>query len=198
MTQTVSGFVRQEADQYMTPEWAVESLFAVMPLYGHVWEPSCGQGAIVKVARRNPLVKVIATDINQDFSEDGCSWDFLNPVIHDSYLCPSQGPFAIITNPPYGKQGKTAEKFVRIAVEITQVNHGRVAMLLPVEWDAAKGRRDLFEEFPSHVTKITLTERIRWTNLPQSKSGPTQNHAWFLWDHSRRGRDMRWLGRIKT
>jgi hypothetical protein len=196
MSQKASGFERKEGDQYMTPPWVAHALFAVMPLYGRMWEPSCGEGAIVRAARENPLVTVVGSDINPAFSDDGHSWDFLDPQVQASYFMPSEGPFAIITNPPYGKQGKLAEKFVRAAVEITQVNNGRVAMLLPMEWDAAKGRRDLFEDFHGHLTKITLTERIRWTNLPQSNSGPTQNHAWFVWDHSRRGRDMRWLGRI--
>ena len=198
MSQKSSGFERKASDQYMTPEWVVETLLHVVPMYGKVWEPACGEGAIARVIvnRCQPLVHVIATDVDPEFSQMSGSWDFLDPKVQASYFLPEQGPFAIVTNPPYGKQGRLAEQFVRIAVEITQINRGRVAMLLPLAWDAAKGRHDLFEDFPGHVTKITLTERIRWTNLPQSKSGPSENHAWFIWDHSRRGRDMHWLGRV--
>ena len=198
MSQKSSGFERKASDQYMTPEWVVETLLHVVPMYGKVWEPACGEGAITRVivTRCQPLVHVIATDVDPEFSQMSGSWDFLDPKVQASYFLPEQGPFAIVTNPPYGKQGRLAEQFVRIAVEITQINRGRVAMLLPLAWDAAKGRHDLFEDFPGHVTKITLTERIRWTNLPQSKSGPSENHAWFIWDHSRRGRDMHWLGRV--
>ncbi len=195
MSQRSSGFVRQGADEYMTPEWVAESLCAVMPMYGKIWEPACGHGAICKVISATGFCEVIGTDINPKFGMGGISRDFLDGKVEASAL-PEEGPFAIVTNPPYGQQGRLAEQFVRVAVEITQLNRGRVAMLLPVDWDAAKTRRDLFEDFPGHVTKLTLTERIRWTNLPQSKSGPSQNHAWFIWDHSRKGRDMRWLGRV--
>lgn len=198
MSQKSSGFNRQPGDQYMTPEWVVDTLLHIVPMYGKVWEPACGEGAIVRriVNRCEPLVHVIGTDIDPELSLMSGSWDFLDPNVQASYFNPKTGPFSIVTNPPYGKQGKLAEQFVRIAVEITQINRGRVAMLLPLAWDAAKGRHDLFEDFPGHVTKITLTERIRWTNLPQSKSGPSENHAWFIWDHSRRGRDAHWLGRV--
>lgn len=182
----------------MTPEWVVETLLHVVPMYGKIWEPACGEGAIVRVINREcaGMVQVRASDIDPRYSPKNESWDFLDPEVQSSYFLPEKGPFTLITNPPYGKQGRLAEAFVRAAVEITQINRGRVAMLLPVDWDAAKGRKDLFEDFPGHVTKITLTERIRWTNIPQAKSGPSQNHAWMCWDHSRRGRDMRWLGRI--
>lgn len=198
MSQKTSGFVRQPGDQYMTPEWVAESLLHIVPMYGRIWEPACGEGAIARTIRVkcHGMVQVSSTDIDSRFSGDGHSWDFLDPAVQASYLLPNLGPFSIVTNPPYGKQGRLAEQFVRIAVEITQINRGRVAMLLPLAWDAAKGRHDLFEDFPGHVTKITLTERIRWTNLPQSKSGPSENHAWFVWDHSRKGRDAHWIGRV--
>lgn len=191
MSQKSSGFIRQPGDQYMTPEWVTESLLHIVPMYGKVWEPASGEGSIARVIRNlcGGMVEVAESDIETGH-------DFLDPKVQASYFLPEQGPFAIVTNPPYGKQGKLAEQFVRIAVEITQINRGRVAMLLPLAWDAEKGRHDLFEDFPGHVTKITLTERIRWTNLPQSKSGPSENHAWFIWDHSRKGRDAHWIGRV--
>lgn len=197
MGQRVSGFERKVGDEYMTPEWVAETLLSVVPMYGSVWEPACGHRAIVRVIEREceSMCKVLATDINPAFDPNGNSIDFLHPGV--GWLVPSRGPFTIVTNPPYGKSGKLAEAFVRMAIEVTQWNRGRVCMLLPVAWDAAKNRQDLFEDFPAHVTKITLTERIRWTNLPQSKSGPSENHAWFVWDWSRKGRDQRWLGRIE-
>lgn len=194
MSQRTSGFERQPGDQYMTPGWVADTLLSVVPVYGNVWEPAAGDGGIVKAIKdnRGPWVKVHATDIDPSFN-----WpiqDFMEE--HSHVHMPSEAPFWIITNPPYGPQGKLAEAFTRLAITYTEFNCGCAAMLLPVDWDAAKTRHDIFEDFPGHVTKITLTERIRWTNLPQSKSGPSQNHAWFIWDHSRKGRDMRWLGRV--
>lgn len=88
----------------------------------------------------------------------------------------------IATNPPFS----LAEKFVRHALHLTRPtrpdhHHGKVAMLLPMAWDTAKGRTDLFRG-RTFKAKYTLTKRIRWENLEQKKNGPSSNHAWFVWD----------------
>jgi hypothetical protein len=31
------------------------------------------------------------------------------------------------------------------------------------------------------------TKRIRWDNLSQAKAGPSQNHAWYVWDSEHTG-----------
>lgn len=83
----------------------------------------------------------------------------------------------IATNPPYN----LADQFVRHALDVTKRENGRVAMLLPMQFDCAKRRHDLFQK-PPFKAKYTLTRRIRWENLEQRKAGPSQNHAWFVWD----------------
>lgn len=83
----------------------------------------------------------------------------------------------IVTNPPYS----LAEKFIRHALDLNCITRGKVAMLLPMAFDSAKGRRDLFEK-PPFKAKYTITTRIRWENLEQKKAGPSMNHAWFVWD----------------
>lgn len=196
MGQRKSGFERKEGDEYMTPEWVAETLCHAVPMYGNVWEPACGEGAIARVMKREKAVSHVSqSDLNPAYDEHGIGFDFL---LADEPLWGSDSEsLTIVTNPPYGKQGKIAEAFVRHALLITKRVRGRVCMLLPFAWDAGKKRQDMFEDFPAHVTTIRLTERIRWTNLPQSeRSGPSENHAWFVWDWSRRGRDQRWLGRV--
>lgn len=195
MSQRASGFDRIANDQYMTPPWAVELLLGVERIFGHVWEPACGEGAIVETLRKNCPCNVEASDIDPKHDPSGQSIDFLSPF--SGFMIPERWPWTIITNPPYGKGGRVARAFVEHALEISQIPDGKVIMLLPVDWDAAKGRQHLFEDFNGYVAKYTLLDRIRWTNLPQSESGPSQNHAWFVWDHARRGRDMRWLRRPK-
>lgn len=198
MAQRVSKFERKDGDEYMTPEWVWESMFSILPPYGRIWDPCCGEGAMGRVLRRigGPFVEVVESDLDPRHSPDGKSWDFLDPKVLASYFTPSEGPFMIASNPPYGKRGRLAEAFVRAALTITGIRGGRVAMLLPVDWDSARGRKDLFEEFPGHLTRIVLTDRIRWTNLPQSENDPSTNHAIFCWDWSRRGVDWRWIGNL--
>jgi hypothetical protein len=84
----------------------------------------------------------------------------------------------IVTNPPYS----LAPTFCRHALELTEPFSRKVAMLLPMAFDCAKGRVDLFRDHPAFKRKLVLTRRIRWENLEQSKAGPSMNHAWFVWD----------------
>jgi hypothetical protein len=89
----------------------------------------------------------------------------------------------IVTNPPFS----LSEEFVRHALKLTEPRGKKVAMLLPMQWDAAKTRRYLFER-PPFKAKYTLTKRIRWENLEQKKNGPSSNHAWFVWDWAYEGK----------
>lgn len=101
-----------------------------------------------------------------------------------------RGNVPIVTNPPFS----LSEKFVRHSLKCRE----RVAMLLPMAWDSAKSRRDLFER-PPFKAKYTLTKRIRWENLEQKKAGPSQNHAWFVWDWSYQGNPfMGWLPKLEA
>jgi hypothetical protein len=99
----------------------------------------------------------------------------------------------IVTNPPYGAGGKLAERFVRHALSAARGGY-KVAMLLPMGFDAAKGRIDIFRDCPTFHCKIVLLTRIRWENLAQKKAGPSQNHAWYVWDERHTGpATMHWL-----
>lgn len=94
----------------------------------------------------------------------------------------------VVTNPPYGKQGKTAEAFIRRALNLTERWQGRVAMLLPVDFDSAATRAGIFRDMPSFAEKLVLLERIVW--FPKSNGdqvSPSQNWAWFRWDWKHRG-----------
>ena len=102
---------------------------------------------------------------------------------------PSSGS-SIATNPPYEK----AEEFVCHALKLTKRTQGKVAMLLPLAFDAAKSRFDLFRDCSAFKSKHTITRRIRWANLEQKTAGPSMNHAWFVWDWGHRGPPtMGWL-----
>lgn len=158
-----SGYARVSGDAYFTPAWCVEELLRDFKPRGVVWEPACGDGAIVRVLEARDL-PYVASDLN----DHGCGYDRADffsesPLIFN----------AIITNPPY----ELAEKFVRRALDLTRKG-GKVAMLLRNEWDCAKSRMDLFGH--PFAKKLVLTKRPRW--FAEKRASPRHNFSWFIWD----------------
>jgi hypothetical protein len=103
-------------------------------------------------------------------------FDFLDESRAGDMIMPG-----IATNPPFS----LAEQFCCRACCVAK----QVAMLLPYAFDAAKSRRYLFETPPFKI-RYNLTKRIRWENLEQKKAGPSQNHAWYVWDWNYSGPPM--------
>lgn len=114
------------------------------------------------------------------------AWDCAPAEAEFDFLSRPWGGKAIATNPPFA----LAPKFCRHAIGCAR----KVAMLLPLGFDAAKSRRDLFADNRAFKAKYTLTRRIRWQNLIQAKAGPSSNHAWYVWDRDHSGPPtMGWL-----
>ena len=169
MAQRESEYARQELDAYFTPEWVTLLLCQAEDFRDVIWEPACGEGHMSQALKKFTGNTVCSTDIaphgygsEADFFY--CSCDFRR--------------FDIVTNPPF----RNAQSFIERALELTERHKGKVAMLLPFNFDAAKGRRHLFKDHPAFKAKHALTRRIRWVNLEQKKNGPSTNHAWFVWD----------------
>jgi hypothetical protein len=114
------------------------------------------------------------------------AWDCA-PVDADfDFLSQDWAADSICTNPPYN----LAPAFCRHALKYTP----KVAFLLSLHFDSARTRRDLFADNPHFKAKYTMIRRIRWDNLVQSKAGPSQNHAWYVWDTEHKGPPiMGWL-----
>lgn len=172
MAQRESEYARQELDAYFTPEWVTALLCQAETFHETIWEPACGAGHIVEALSKITGHSVIASDIH-DHGEGYSLSDFLKCRAADLWFSGD-----IVTNPPFN----LAQKFIEHALEITEGRRGKVAMLLPFNFDAAKGRRHLFKDHPAFKVKHALTRRIRWVNLEQKKNGPSTNHAWFVWD----------------
>lgn len=103
--------------------------------------------------------------------------DFLNKNGSEIY------PFmwdAIVTNPPYGSEGP---KIVKHALDLACSVKGFVAMLLPVGWDSAPGRKFMFEKEPAFDKELVITKRIVWVDKPGA--APMGHHSWFIWDFQR-------------
>lgn len=178
MSQKASGYERMDGDAYYTPSWVVDALLSVESFHGEILDPGAGEGHILDALRAAGHHDVRGFDINRPVQrEDIGQLDFLTAV---------GSVKNVIGNPPYGVGGRLAVQFIEKSLEATQPRWGKVAMLLRVDFDSANGRRKIFGDHPAFIGKYTLTKRIRWVNLPQAASGPTENHMWAVWDWAKR------------
>lgn len=194
MAQRESGYERQARDAYMTPRWVTGTLTdeivgRILPRGATVWEPAAGTGQMVEALEASGL-DVVPSDIHAP--TDGGDLFGGNRAIVADFLDEMQPvlPFrfdAIITNPPY----KLADEFVRRALELTRLDGGLVAMLLGAKFDCGKTRADIFGDCPAWGLKISLVDRIWWFDPQPGDKGPSEDHAWFVWDwRGRLGRTM--------
>lgn len=178
MTKRGPEYARQRNEKYFTPAWVTEELLRREVFYEGVWDPCAGAGHIVDAVKESVGGIVLGSDISPDRGDITTS-DFLDP---DAIYV---GPENIITNPPFGIGGRLAVSFIERAIEETRAQGGKVAMLLPLAFDSAKGRKRVFSDCPEFSGKYVLTKRIRWANLEQKAAGPMENHQWCIWDHRR-------------
>lgn len=168
MVQRISDYERQPRDLYETPEWVTRALLRsrLVPFYKlQWWEPACASGKIAKEVNA-----VFASDLVTSY---GATMDFLSSTEKNIPYVVN----AIITNPPFNKM---AEKFIRHGLRFME--HGRIvfmAMLLPIDFDSGKTRRDMFGNCVYFAGKGVLTSRIVFIDKPGAS--PTTNHAWYTW-----------------
>ena len=162
-------YERRPLDFYQTPGETTRVLFNFARFGERVVDPCCGDGAILKTLKEQGYKKATGDDLIQGY-------DFL--------LHPWRWAGAdIVTNPPFGPGGRTAVKFIERALEVTTLHQGKVALLLPVDFDSGKTRTHVFRDCPQFSLKIVLLNRIRWFNGISGAS----NHCWSLWDHRHKG-----------
>lgn len=174
MSQRDSGHKRIPHDLYETPSWVTDAIVPHLPRRALIYEPAAASGKMVRCLRKHGFL-VESADIRT-----GRKRDFLNPEIRIGQ------PEAIVTNPPYSH----AVKFIERALDATEPRKGYIAMLLRVDFDSGRTRRHLFESETFHK-KVVLTRRIEWFERKVVKGklqgGPSENHAWFIWDWRHKG-----------
>lgn len=190
MTQAASGYDRQKLEKYYTPAWVIDALLYVETFPGLSLDPCAGGWHIVDAMRaRGEFCD--GFDIDPEPGASGnAQGDFLEMTAAEFA---GRGFVNIVTNPPYGRGGRLAHKMIRHALALTKGagQYGKVAMLLPADWDSGNTRRDVFEECPAFAGRYVLTKRISWANVPPSydakgrKQGPTVNHCIFVWNWAR-------------
>lgn len=177
-----SGYARVENDAYWTPRWCIDALLFALDLRGEIWDPACGNGAILKACPAFGL-----NGRGSDIKDYGFPETFLHDFL--KFTIPSESQSFIITNPPYDK----AEAFIRHALFLTERGKGLVAMLLRNEYDSAQSRRDLFADHSAFARKYVLTKRPKW--FEDVKTAPRHNFSWFVWcwHNDRRPPQLRYL-----
>lgn len=168
-------------DFYKTHRVAVDSLLAIEKkwLRGKVWEPGCGDGAIVNVMRAKGF-SVFASDI----VDRGCP----RSLIQD-FLAPSKRTAdVIVMNPPY----LLAQEFVDTALERAP----KVAALLRLPFLESGKRKTWFESGPLarvwiSARRLPMMHRGGWQG---KKAGSAVAHGWFIWDKRHSGApEIRWF-----
>lgn len=170
MSQRHSGYARREDEQYETPGWVAEVLVPHLPRKPRVVvEPAPGTGRMLQALAGafGPSVRVRPGE--------GCFTSCVRVTLCDT----------IITNPPYGFGGRQALEFIETALDVTSPD-GMVAMLLKVDFDSGKSRAHVFADHKAWAKKLVLRRRILWFPS-ETGCGPSENHAWYIWDHKHQG-----------
>lgn len=179
MSQRASGYARQPDEEYPTPKWVAEIMFwSLRKKALKLWEPAAANPALALALSSFGFDVVSTTDDFFGYSKT-----------------PADVIDAIVTNPPYGsdRRGQLATDFIRHALKFDMVR--LVMMLLPIDFDSAKSRTDLFRNNRRFAEKVVLLDRIKWFDGPSS---PSVNHAIFIWDRKHHGRPcISYRGRSK-
>lgn len=157
-------------DFYATPGVAVRALVACQELPHWIWEPACGDGAIVSELR-DAGHGVVATDlVDRGCPESRHGWDFLMEQSLPAHV------EAIVTNPPF----KNAEEFVRHALRLCP----KVIMLLRLAFMESDRRTDILDRAGLcrvlvFRKRLPMMRRAGW-EVRKANSGMA--FAWFVWE----------------
>lgn len=180
MAQRKSGFKRVASELYQTPAWVLDALAEHIEFDGTlIWEPACGEGQLVRAMHAHGAT-LVATDLHDYGKYPMLQMDFLDPAasIYRNF-------HGIVTNPPYGPNGRTAEKFIEAGLARLPPG-GFMALLLGADFDSGGSRARLFRECPDFAGRVVLNRRIVWFEPEpredgKAPSGPSANHTWFIW-----------------
>ena len=160
---------RHAADLYETPAAAVEMLLRHVPLRDPILEPSAGRGAIVRELRRHGL-QVRASDLYDHGAEAGLG---IETGVDFMSMTSMSGCRSIVMNPPFND----GDAHVRHALRLLPYQ-GTLAVLLRLNWMAAKGRTDLLRHY--HTAIIAGRLKMLPPGVKDRGHGGTTDFAWFI------------------
>lgn len=173
---------RSPLDFYRTPAWCVRALVSICPdirQMSEVYDPACGDGAILRALRDLPSgrgFRLYGSDIDSskvvEARESGLVAEVRDYLIHDDRqdYFPEQWRAGVVMNPPYSY----AEQFVRRA--LGDGDRGRpVAALLSLAFQAGQERSGWLEKDAPDV--YVLPKRPDFTG----EGGDSSDYAWMVW-----------------
>lgn len=163
---------RRPMDFYETPPHYIAALLAEVNIYGRVYEPCVGEGAIAGALRGLPSVhKVITNDLDEDRAADR----------HEDSTRPLPAPEAfpyfdfdwIITNPPFSNAIDILEAMWANAHNLAFL--ARLSFLEPVE-----GREEFLTEHPPQQIIVLPRYSFR-LNDAGKKATDSMTCCWLVW-----------------
>jgi hypothetical protein len=138
-------------------------------LGGRLCEPAAGAGHMVHQLRGAGFDCTASDKVDRDL--DGCAIQSFYDFTRDTW----DGRLHI-TNPPFVEcnEGKRS----RWIVHAKSIGTPYMALMLPIQWDAAADRQLIFREHWRPARKRVLTFRPDWTG----DGRPTAYVAWYIWD----------------
>ena len=167
---------RKKSDFYETPYSITRQFLEVETgISGKILEPSCGNGAIVKVLKDKGF-DVIGKDL--EFGHD--------------FLRETERYDAIITNPPFS----IAYEFIQKCKELSNY----FALLLPLSYLHGKKRFDnIYSDQNFPLSRIYVFTRYPMLGEPLRDDGKYNTgmmvYAWFVWDMKTKGKEpiIKWI-----
>jgi len=171
----VTKKVKRDYDYYVTPEWVIRKLLEHRKLYGHILDPTAGDGAIAKAIRNfgytNPLTSVEIRGVEEKKLQE-----FGNVFISDFLTWqPDQKYDTIITNPPYN----IAKEIIMKCFEVVS-EKGQIIMLMKTAYLESGDRYNFWHNYPVSFL-YALSERPYFDDDYQTDQAA---YAWFIWDGS--------------
>lgn len=175
---------RVENDFYATPDCSTEAILSKEYLFGEIWEPACGNGAISKLIEKRGKT-VISTDlIDRGYGKSPVDFLAINPAEHQVDC--------VITNPPFS----LAQEFIEQALKVAR---HKVLMFCKIQLLEGKARKTMFKTTPLKKVYV-FSERQNplrngeQTDVNGKEWASTMCFAWFVWEKGYTGNpQIEWI-----
>lgn len=171
------GLEREKDDFYPTPPEPTRAFLHAeidrLREFDGIWEPSCGDGAMLREMRAVGL---------ETYGSDLIDRGGVADVVRDFYAFRYPAFPAIVTNPPFSEccWGNGKARWLRHALDALDVEY--MALLMNWSWPGAGGLAPFWAEHPP--ARVYL---MRWKIDFTGQGAPPMLNAWFVWDKHHQG-----------